>query len=433
MLIQFSVGNFLSFKERVTLSLVASPHSELKESNLINCRSDMSLTKGAVIYGANASGKSNLLKSLLVMKRFVRHSVEHSQENGVSWVRRFRLSEDTEGAPSLFEVVICLDSTFYRYGFEVTKARVINEWLFMQEKRKEEQLFLRTDCRKIDIDRKRFKEGHGLIEKTKDNALFLTVAAQFNGSISNQILDWFLSKLFVINAIENTDYGVYTKRQALEDPKFRALAGRLLRSADFGINSIGVSRDESAMSFNLTENIPGPFVKRLEDELGIRISTSHSKYDAGNKVVGGVDFDLGRDESEGTRRFFCLLGPVVNALGTGGVLAIDEIDSSLHSKLVWRIVGLFNSSETNANGAQLIFTTHDTTLLSRNLFRRDQMWFTQRDRYGVSALYSLSDYDEPIRKDASFEKDYLKGRYGGVPNITSELDEIVSAVAEKAR
>ncbi len=429
MLVQFTVSNFLSFKNPVTLSLVASPIKEFRDSNTFELREDLRLTKGAVIYGANASGKSNLLQAMRVMEIFVRHSVERLPEGAIPWARRFRLSDEAEGKPSFFEAVIHLDGALYRYGFEVTSTQVVNEWLFKQEKRKEEQLFLRSDCRKIDINGRLFGEGKDLIEKTRDNALFLTVAAQFNGQVSNRLLNWFLKDFYVLSALEDDDYRVETKRRALKDDRFRVVAGQLLNVADFGIDDISVSKSDSmASKISWPTDFPAPLLEHIKDETTIRVSTSHKKYNSKNESVGNELFDLFSDESDGTKRFFCLLGPVFRALLTGGVLVVDELDSSLHSRLVWRVTALFNNEKTNPKNAQLIFTTHDTTLLSQDLLRRDQMWFTEKDRFGVSDLYSLIEYELPVRNDASFERDYLKGKYGAVPNISSELDEVLASI-----
>lgn len=429
MLVQFTVGNFLSFKNPVTLSLVASPIKEFRESNTFEPCEELRLTKGAVVYGANASGKSNLLNAMRFMEIFVRHSVERSPEGSIPWVQRFRLSNETDAKPSFFEMVILLDGVLYRYGFEVSSTQVANEWLFRREKRKEEQLFLRTECRKLDLNEKLFIEGKGLIDKTRDNALFLTVAAQFNGEISNRLLKWFLRQLFVLSALDEDDYRVQTKRRALKDEYFRTVVSQLLNVADFGIDNISVAKSDSGSpQIPWPSDFPPHLVEQFNDEATIRVSTSHRKYNSKSEVVGTELFDLFSNESDGTKKFFCLLGPVFRALITGGVLVVDEMDSSLHSRLVWKITGLFNSEKTNPKNAQLIFTTHDTTLLSRELLRRDQMWFAEKDRYGASTLYSLVEYELPVRNDASFERDYLKGKYGAVPNISSEWDEVLTSI-----
>lgn len=423
MLVQFSVGNFLSFKDRVTLSMVAAPIKEFHDSNTFEPRAELELTKAAVIYGANASGKSNLMHAMRLMEMFVRQSVERLQEGSIPWVQKFKLSEETDKAPSFFEAVILLDGSLYRYGFEVSNTQVVNEWLFKQSKRKEEQLFLRTDCRTIDFNEAQFSEGKGLAEKTRDNALFLTVAAQFNGAISSRILDWFLKHFHVLSALEEDSFSLQTKKKALSDLNFREAVSRLLNVADFGIESISVSKADISPSL----------LERINDERSIRVSTVHSKYNAKQEPIGNEHFDLFREESEGTRKFFCMLGPVFRALLSGGVLMVDELDTSLHSRLVWRVVKLFNSTQTNPKNAQLIFTTHDTTLLSQDLLRRDQMWFVEKDRFGASNLYSLVDYSAPVRNDALFEKDYLKGKYGAVPNISSELDQLFAQLLSDKR
>jgi len=435
MLIQFSVGNFLSFKEQVTLSMVSTSISEFKDTNTFSALENLELIKSSAIYGANASGKSNLLKAMQNMRIFVHQSVEHLGKGTIPWIRNFKFSSETKNEPSFFEVVILINETLYRYGFEANAKQIINEWLYSKEKSKgsEDELFLRTNTSNINIDKKRFKEGKNLNEKTRDNALFLTVAAQFNGEISTRILDWFLLSFNILDALENSFHGVDTKRKVLKDEKFKNVAGNLLRIADFGIEGINVTKEESApLPFPLPENASPQLQSRINDDLSIKVTTDHTIYNSEGKKVGVTQLDLFRDESEGTKKFFCMLGPVFQTLVSGGVLVVDELDTSLHSRLIWKIVRLFNSKETNPKNAQLIFTTHDTTILSQNFLRRDQMWFAEKNRHGESSLYSLAEFELPVRKDASFEKDYLKGKYGAVPNISSELDQVVTSIYEES-
>lgn len=432
MLVQFSVGNFLSFKDRVTLSMVAAPIKEFQGSNTFSPRQDLELTKAAVIYGANASGKSNLMHAMRFMEMFVRQSVERLHEGAIPWIQEFKLSEDTDNKPSFFEIVVLLEGTIYRYGFEADRTRIVNEWLYRQVKRKEDQLFLRTNSRDIDLDGKHFNEGKGLKEKTRDNALFLTVAAQFNGAISSKIINWFLKHFFVIDPLQDGGLSLQTKKKALNDSAFRAAVGNLLKIADFGIESISAAKvDVTPLPLPFPADFPPAILERINEERSIQISTLHQKYNTKEEVIGSVPFDLFGQESAGTRQFFCLLGPVFSTLVSGGVLIVDELDTSIHSRLVWKVVKLFNSVETNPNNAQLIFTTHDTTLLSQELLRRDQMWFVEKDKIGSSKLYSLVDYKKRVRNDASYERDYLKGKYGAVPNIGSELDQFVASLLTK--
>jgi AAA15 family ATPase/GTPase len=360
------------------------------------------------------------------MDMFIRHSVAGYEGSSLRWVKSFRLLDEEKPTPSSFEMVILLEKTIFRYGFEVTGKKVISEWLYRQEKRKEEQLFLRNEEGKVNFSEAVFAEGKGLEEKTRNNALFLTVAAQFNGPIAKKILDWYLKNFYVLSALEDDDYRVQTKRRAMKNESFRTLVSRFLNAADFGIDGISVTTVDSPSDISWPPEFPANVIKNFNEDRSIRVHTVHPKFDSKNEVVGAVEFDLFEDESEGTKRFFCMLGPIFRALSTGGVLVVDELDSSLHSRLVWRIAKLFNSVNTNPKNAQLIFTTHDTTLLNQDIFRRDQMWFTEKNHVGVTSLYSLADYDLPVRNDASFERDYLRGKYGAIPSISSEFDQILS-------
>ncbi len=412
MLIQFTVGNFLSFKEPVTLSMVAATSKkELQEHNLIRVNKKLTLVKSAVIYGANASGKSNLISALGFMSRFVSFSLTSMQPDEKIKVHSFRLDTDMEKEPSLFEVVFFQDGIRYRYGFQVDKDSVRSEWLFYVPAIKEIKLFIRKG-NNYEIS-PNFKEGNDLKEKTRKNALFLTVAAQFNGTISTNILKWF-ENFNVISGLNDRSYIGYTKTKA-RDTNFKKKIVNFLKNADLNIEDIVVEKpkdEKEVLDEKLTER------RRFQAKPYPRILTIHKKYGKDGKFTNYESFDLDREESEGTKKFFGISGPIINTIENGRVLVIDELDARLHPKLTKALLSLFNSRTRNTNNAQLIFVTHDTKLLNIDLFRRDQIWFTVKNKYGATDLYSLIEYS--VRKDASFEKDYLLGKYGAVPFIKED-------------
>ncbi len=428
MLIEFSVGNFRSFKDRVTLSMVAanlvSKDKALDAENTIPVDDNLTLLTSAAIYGANASGKSNLVKAVSFMRDFVLNSSRETQIEDPIKVEVFRLSTETEDQPSFFEVVFLLKGTKYRYGFEVTTQRVVAEWLFWVPKVKEARLFERQlDDIKLGTG---FKEGKGIEERTRSNALFLSVVAQFNGDISKHILFWF-TRINVNLGIDVTrDMGEALWR--LQAIYARENVLRFIEDLDIGINSLHPERvlqhSPSGREFSELQEAK----EAVEQSLGTlteirRIKTLHPKYDSDGNVVGSEWFDLTAHESAGTQRLFSVALPIMDTLKNGFILLVDELDARLHPLITCALIGLFNSKQRNPNGAQLVFTTHDTNLLSNQRFRRDQIWFTEKDRFGASHLYSLAEFK--VRNDASYEKDYIQGRYGAIPFINIDLQVMV--------
>jgi AAA15 family ATPase/GTPase len=414
MLIQFTFENYLSFKKQVTFSLLASSMKEHEEENVFT-HSNLRMLRSAVVYGANASGKTNLFLALNFMKRFVLNSSKESQSGEEIDVVPFRLSTQTERAPSFFEVIFVAEGTRYRYGFEVDREVVQREWLYFVPNIREAKLFDREGER-ISIGTY-FKEGKGLSDKTRSNALFLSVVAQFNGEISNRILKWFRS-LKVISGLQN-GYLPFLF-EALERDKLKSDILKFAQVADLGIEDLQV----------VTHQITHDMIKDLPDEIqkmflsdgneAVQLRSLRRKFDEENHFHSLVAFDFEETESEGTKKLLSLAAPLLAALKSGSVLLIDELDAKLHPLITRFLIRLFHSSDTNPNNAQLIFSTHDTSLLDKKFFRRDQVWFTEKDRYGCTDLYSLVEYkvqQTKVRHDASFAKDYIQGKYGAIPFI----------------
>ncbi|MDY6785828.1 MAG: ATP-binding protein [Cyanobacteriota bacterium] len=423
MLIEFSVGNYRSFKEVVTLSMVATSltakDKRIDESNTFRVDENLRLLKSVAIYGANASGKSNLVDAIGFMKWFIINSSKATQINETIPIKRFRLSSETDAEPSYFEIVFILEGKIYRYGFEVNEKRVISEWLFHVPKKKEHFLFeRRLDTFKMTNI---YSEGKYLKDKTRENALFLSVVAQFNGKISQKILSW-IGELILLSGLHGDIYREITA-DYFKNPQYQQEIIQLIKKLDLGIESISVKQSFVELTKDyLPGNIPEDLKKVILDSMQdatlqtpANIKTLHQKYDAEGNQTSKELFDLDDDESEGTKKLFAFAGPLLEALKEGSILIIDELAARLHPLMTREIVKLFNSNETNPRNAQLVFMTHDTNLLTNALFRRDQIWFVEKNRKGMSNLYSLAEYT--VRNDASFEKDYIKGKYGAIPYI----------------
>jgi len=413
MLIGFSVGNYKSFKETVTLSMVASSITEedkdLDENNVFQINDKLSLLKSAAIYGANASGKSNLIAAINFMKWFVLNSSKETQVSDAIDIEAFRLSTQTEKEPSFFEIVFLLEDKTFRYGFEVNAQEVVSEWLFQADDSEEKMLFERDfDYRLGD-----FPEGEGISRKTRSNALFLSVVAQFNGEISGKILLWFSKNLQLISGLQDTQYREETL-ESFENDRHRHDIIEFSKKLDLGIADIQIKKyiSQKTAMFGIYE---------------VGVKTVHRKYNADGKQTAIELFDIETHESEGTNKLFALAGLLLDTLRTGKILLIDELDARLHPLITRELICLFNSNETNPHNAQLIFTTHDTNLLSSKTFRKDQIWFTEKDDKGATDLYSLVEYK--VGKNASFERDYIMGKYGGIPFI-GNFKELIGELHE---
>ncbi len=430
MLLEFSVGNFLSFKTKTTLSLAATSIKEHIDTNIFSTER-IDLLKGAVIYGANASGKSNFIRAMSTMRRLVLQSFDQSSTDELD-VTPFLLSTETEKAPSFFEAIFIIDNVRYRYGFEVNNKQVHAEWLFEAPKNAEKPMFLR-EYDGIEV-MKNFPEGKDLEGRTRDNALFLTVTDQFNGKIAKKIMLWF-NNFITISGLTHEGYkgvtfGMLGNKQT--SPKLLNFYKKL----DMGFDDISINKkpfDPKELPKDMQEGFVKQLITDLEGAFKIDIKTIHKKYNNENKIVGHVEFDMRNQESSGTNKIFNISGPVFNVLNDGGVLVIDELDASLHPLLTLAVTRLFNSKQFNPNNAQLIFATHDTNLLYYGNYRRDQIYFIEKDLFGASDMYSLVEYKEEgktIRKDRSFEKDYIEGRYGAIPFI-GNLSDIIMEWHEK--
>jgi uncharacterized protein len=429
MLIEFSVGNYRSFKEKVTFSMVAAnlvaKDKQLDANNVFTVDDDLKLLKSAAIYGANASGKSNLAKALAFMKGFIANSSKDTQSTDEIPIEPFRLSTETDSKPSFFELVFIMTGVKYRYGFEVTDKQVVSEWLFYTPKTRETKLFRR----KIDAFQiSRAFDADDIQKRTRNNALFLSVSAQFNVEVAVKILSWLKSTINITSGLKDKGMMNVTINCLLKKNKYKTNIIQMIKKLDLGIGEIKVEEEEFSID-HLPSYIPDDVrevIARHAGEKTVSILVSHRKFDHDGQYYLIENFDLSQHESDGTQKIFALAGPLVDTLEEGKTLIIDEFDARLHPLISRAIVELFNDQETNPNNAQLIFMTHDTNLLSNQIFRRDQIWFAEKNRYGATDLYSLAEYK--IRNDASFESDYIKGKYGAIPYI-GDLKHLIDANA----
>jgi AAA15 family ATPase/GTPase len=412
MLLQFTINNYKSIKDTTIFSMATTSKDKGNSFKI----KKYELLQSAIVYGANASGKSNFLKALIFMRRVVlnRDKVILSTDRLPHYP--FRLSTETEDSSSSFEMVFFIKESKYRYGFEIDNSTIYAEWLYADENGKESKLFYRDiDEDELYVNRIKFKEGLRL--RVSKNQLFLWKCDQEDGEISASILQWF-SRLNMIDGMEDGQYVNHAMRQ-MENEKFKKELIALVKTADIGIEDVLLEEEEIPRSVIEDMLLPAELKKQFLDSNSLKkisLLTHHKKYDEEHNEIGITTFELDEEESRGTQKFFKMSAPILNTLREGKVLIIDELDASLHPMLTKHLIKLFHNKKINKLNAQLIFSTHDTNLLNPSMFRRDQIWLTQKDRYGATELYSLAQFKN-VRKDEDFEKKYIQGKYGAVPYL----------------
>ncbi len=428
MLVNFTFKNCRSFYQKNTFSMQAVKDTELREINTFTVddnlmpKGENEFLKSAVIFGGNASGKSNLIKALAYMKNVLLMSA--SQFPIVQSNETFAFYENAQIEESLYEVEIIQNKTYYKYGFILQKGIVKAEWL---ERRKERltSVFKRTE-NSLEIAGLS-KQATKLIN-IAPFTLFLSVGNNFQLDIAsylNDVMQWFQNLLIVFENNANS-LDIYT----MNNGKYKDQALKILQLADIGIRDIRVRKDKVAnmadlndvLRFNAQIQINPAALGQLKQEeknlYNIDLETLFDVYDKNRKSKGKKDILLFKNSgfnSEGTVRLLCYLGFILAALDQGCVIMIDEIDAKLHFLVADYIIKLFNSIDTNSKNAQLICTAHNVMLMDEDL-RRDQIYFTSKDKYGESSLVSLSDYKN-VRKTDLFSKRYLAGFYAKLPDM----------------
>ncbi|WP_243479867.1 AAA family ATPase [Orrella daihaiensis] len=410
--------NFRSLRQEQVLSLVASKDKTLQDTHTVSTglKAAPRLLHSAVIYGSNASGKSNLIKAMQYMRGVVAESATVIQPGQAFAVQPFRLDDQSAREPTAFEVTCIIDGVRYQYGFSMTTERIVSEHLLVYKAFKPQRWFERHYDEQAGKDVYEFGSGlkgpKNLWEgATRPNALFLSMAVQLNSDALRPLFDWFVNGLVIFN--EQAQLNPQVSIQMLKQAEGRRQICDFLSAADMSISDIEV----------VTRKVPGQAVHfdlaSGKTELRNEEVEEHQLRFSHVTEQGQAVFDL-MDESNGTRNLLFLAGPVLDILGKGLTLIIDELDTSLHTLLVRELVRLFHRPEVNTGGAQLIFTTHDTSLLDApDLFRRDQIWFVEKDLDQASKLVSLSEFSP--RKNEALERGYLIGRYGGIPLLDHTL------------
>jgi AAA15 family ATPase/GTPase len=416
MLITFAVENYKSINKKVELSFLAESLKQLEKSNVINTDfPKINLLKSLAVYGANASGKTNLIKALDFMKDFVLNSSLQYNPKSVIGIEPYKLLLKTQNEPTHFEIDFIIFENRFKYGFSVDKNKIHTEYLYSVLKTTEKLLFQRIE---EDIEfGVSFSEGYGKESFIKPGSLFLSTLATLNAPTSKQIIEWF-TNLTIITDYNYPSYTGYTAN-LIKGKKNSDFILNFFKAAGLDFDGVDIKTlniDDNLMQF-LSLELRDLVKKNLPQQL--QVFTTHKVYNLKGEIVGTVDFDL-KEESAGTQKFFAIAGPIINSILNGYPLIIDELDARLHYKLVHFIVHLYNSENHNKFGGQLMFSNHMLDLMDKELLRRDQILLVSKTKSGTEIT---SIHKEGARSDKSFKRDYLSGEFGALPGINlNQLD-----------
>lgn len=456
MLIRFTVENFLSFKDRTTFSMLPSKGT-LKGEHKTSAVKGVRVLKAGVAFGANASGKSNLIKAIAFGQRLV---TEGTMASVPIECPKFRLDVTSAKQGSRLEYEIQAGGKNYAYGFVLDNGGVAEEWLYEITKKFETKIFERlTAANTFDVnyllglqkgqEEKQFLQF--LCKATPKNQLFLheVMTRNVNGNVSeitdlDNVLNWFVTTLSVIFPSDKYKSGI--KLMAADNDQLKNYYTELLRYFDTGIKTISlqaVKENKTNIPEDMLEQIRMNLVKQKSDVARVSLTNGRDNYILsldGMKLriqklmtqhtVSGsekdVFFDI-VDESDGTNRIIDYIPLIIDLLKGNKVFIVDEMERSLHPNLIFDIFDLFLDNCDNIN-SQLIVSTHESSLLTQKLLRKDEIWFVVKDRQGASALHSLEDYN--VRFDKEIRKDYLLGRYRGVPRL-GDREKLASLISDR--
>lgn len=403
MLIRFSFKNFKSFKDENVLDMEATSLKE-HEYNIVKTE-NVNLLKVAAIYGANASGKTNVLQAFDYMKKRILVSDDSKKNSPIDEDNVYSFMINNE--PISLEVeILAKNNKIYKYGFDVLKDSIVSEWLYEKRINKFYAVFERE---KNNVTMKSNNKISGLVN-IDERTLFLNIYSKIDKDNEdfNNVYDWFVNANYL--DLGNPRFEDFINNRIslkiLSDEKYKKELLRFIKTFDSGIEGIKTTPDSIEEVQNNNRVVKLELIHRGE-----------------NNELKALPLEL---ESNGTRKMFHLFDFFIDALKNGMVLFIDELDAKLHPLLTRYIINLFHNSETNIGNGQLIYSTHDTVNLNKDTFRRDEIWFTEKNRDGVSEMYTLSDYilddengnnksSKKVRNDATYNKDYLTGRYGAIP------------------
>lgn len=417
MLIYFKVGNYKSIKEPIVINFTAAAINEHQESNVL-AREKNNLLKSVILHGPNASGKSKIIDALKFFRQFILHSAQDRHSTADIPTEVFELNSSTLNQPSFFETEFLIGKKTYRYGFEADTKYIHKEWLLEVKVTTESPIFLRIE-QEFQINAKKFINADGLEKRTRKNALFLSVADQWNVPLAEDIIAWYDS-IYIVNGLKDADFKTESTKM-LKDSRYEDLINNMIRKADLGINSLEVINSPDEYQMLRFMNSSYDFDINTVNKNLNSIAALHNVYNDNGEVVNVAHFSIEKKESEGTQKFYNLSGIFLQAIMHGKLIIMDEMDARLHTLLTKAIIHLFNNADVKS-GAQLLAVSHDTALLDGDILRRDQIYFVEKDSFSATKVTSLAEFK--VRKETPYAKNYLEGKYGAIPFIEN-LETII--------
>lgn len=426
MITGFTVENYRSIDEEVSLSFDASMAIKDMDNKGYTFVANSRVLNVIAFFGANSSGKSNVFKAVSRMRSMILQSVRLNAGEKLAF-DPFLLS-DKPMRSTRFEIEFVDGTERFKYGFCYTAERIEREWLIAKYPKRSKKTLFQRSINNIDIDEQNFAEGAAIKVGSvvlNENRLLLSLAAQLGGFVSNRVIEWFMTKISLLSGLRDKSYMRYTREALHSNDDYRPDILQFIKMMDLGFCDVRTEQ-EDVNEMTLPKGLPIELIHSLREHPFISASTIHKKYNADGQEIEEVEFDIDEKESDGTKKLFNMAGPIVDTLKKGKTLFIDELDAQLHPLLTREIVNLFNRPESNQHGAQLIFTTHDTNLLSKKLLRRDQVLFVEKDRKAQTHLtpmlnLKLENGAKP-RTDSNYEKNYLEGKYGAIPYYQKDFD-----------
>lgn len=419
MIIDFTVRNFLSIKDEVTLSFLAKKQDpDLKIIPIKN--TNYKLYSFSAIYGPNASGKTNIIRAISALKEFILNSYQSGLDNPIPVYKPFKLDNKCLTQPTLFEIEFVTNNIRYTYSVEFTKTQITKEELWYFPKKRRALLFLRDEqgiC----------KYGSTFTGNKKQletfllpNRLFLSVAAQSTNIMLRPVLNFFNEEISLhIRMDSSTKFFYNTTHKLKKSNHFKKLLQTFLQSADGSISDIMIKEDHNnEVSIDLPDDMPEEMKKLITFTMTKKPFLGHPVFDGGVETDQIEYFNLEDEESSGTIKMYDIASEIVETLQNGGVLIIDEFNSGLHPLLCKYLIQLFIDPDVNINNAQLLISTHDTCALDIEILKREQIWFTEKNTLSSTELFSLDEFKlekNLVRDGSKFSRHYLSGRFGAIP------------------
>lgn len=421
MIVDFTIKNYLSIKDEITLSFLSNSKNNKDELNVIPIESGRyELYSFSAIYGPNASGKTNIIKALSDLISFILYSHRLDLDSSIPSYKPFKLEKKNTTLPVCFDIEFVVEGLRYTYSIEFLEKEVLKEELYFFPEGRKANLFKRDNLSNVKFGSYFTGEKKSIETFLLPNRLMLSVAANSKNEILRPVFRFFRDVINIHVRMDSSQKPFHSTTLELRDRKdeFKNLLFKILQAADLSVRDIKIIEDKEIDSkIKIPENMPDDLKQRIIDDLRFRPYIGHTIFADGVETDSIEYFNLQNEESTGTIKMYDIAGEVLNALQKGTVLIIDEFNSGLHPLLNKFLVELFIDPNINKKNAQLLISTHDTCVLDLNILKREQIWFTDKTKYGATELFSLDEFDKNLIRDYSkYGKLYLDGRFLAVPS-----------------